>query len=111
MVSSALGKCDAESRSSEKTASGLHEERSLAIQSSCKTHLVASGSEMLLRWRASDCRRGSYFGRLADRLQASMQEMPQKMDIHRWNLPRRPESGLRTKCLSKQWRKKSLIRS
>src|SRR6266436_9294737 len=39
-----------------------------------------------------------------------MQEMPQEMDIHGRNLPRRPESGLRTRCLSKQWPKKSPTR-
>src|SRR2546428_2525484 len=50
---------------------------------------------MLLWGRASNGRREQEPRGLADRLQASMQEVQQAMDIQRRNLPRRPSPGLR----------------
>jgi len=72
-------------------------ERSLAIHPNLRPNLVPSSSEVLLRRRTSNRGRGSERGRMADRLQASMQEMPQAMDLHGRNLPRGPNLGLRTK--------------
>src|SRR5947209_14475112 len=49
---------------------------------------------MFLRRRTGDHRRESHPGRLADRLQASMQEMQKTMDLHGRNLSRGPDLGL-----------------
>src|SRR5207245_7852066 len=110
MMSRVPRKRGTETRNSQKTDRISPNETSLAIHSNLRPNLVPSSSEVFLRRRDSDRGRESERGRVADRLQASMQEMQQAMDLHGRNLPRRLDIRLRMKCPSRQWKKRSRTR-